>query len=1356
MQQLATAYGLGLSQRSLLIGFIILFTLPVQHFFMRIFDRLPKFAWLMAMLAVTSSCLLIRSTSVSLLSWTLLSIVYMGSISCSATISDSLAPGMAAGEPASSPFNLAVVVYWQVFSQNLLGRCFGPWASSAVQATYGFMAYQLMVAGCVVLALILISLYVWSLGSFDGADKDQEPASPTSSPRRVRLRSDAVGPSHYHLDLSWLALVFFLASLVANTIGMGSLRNEGGITVVPASMLDSVSAEWAKGKVLRIRDPGHVCHVHPGEPRGSPVGLTQYVRFVLEQVQWAREHNIPYFVSLREDSSNMYADPAAGEGNGAPFWESMFEPVSNVSPNDMSSGSVIELSSGYIGEADGAACELARRGRWKKADWSSEAAPYGVVRERRLQMWQLASGLIRFQPELQARISARVEAIPRPILGVHARGTDKLPGIVGGIVPAESYYFLIAAFLKEHQEGSIYLATDSQTLLEGIMREFPYDSHRIFTDAEQQRGTNKAVFKNGHVSAKEKRESVLMDLGVLSEADWLILPGGSAVSEMAIWIGRDGLSDRAYDLSLPDGPLPPWADESVDWVNRQVAFRLGKWGKTDFHIPQDMIDASTTLDQHSKPGVPEHLALNDVAQASLEKTYDLERTWLLRFPRGASRDEVPLPIRVDRGEEPLTGSSWKRIKFFQDMMKDLRSPSDRDVALLGSFKSGYSPLSRAGWDGTHDLPVFSFARRWNDDAIILWPYHGYLDKVKWDVNNNFGATISEQDTPWSEKLEEAIFMGSPAAHQSLNFRNEPFHKIVKSWERIVTDDPEWLLRPFQNKKASRLQLVLKSLLGDFTREPSDVPVFARFTYFQDFGDSPILSRALDELVAARNLTRDSVIAKAKSKKEMLHFKYHIALEGCDLSSSLPWQLSSKSVVFMPYPFFSVSILSHAMLPWRHFIPIRPDYSDLQEKLAWCKANDAACERIAQAATALMQRFYNDPAEMEVRQRVYDAYVEQMPQAADHPDIGEHSMLKDYPLHHHSWLPVSLPEMPSAPGASAIFDALESIPCDRSFQPRIFDQAGFGAAISSLLKRVAFAVDRGLALRQPRMTHQGRAECADLGCFFEPLSKCRSFVSDLGEDEYEVTVNGARSTATLNETELWSRWSYLMQGTAAIPAKWAGRGQFWWATHVTAYVMRPNAEMRAAIDKAKEEASFPKEPIMALHVRHGDTCRNGVGKADTDQLGLASKGRICEGLDTYMVKAQQMAELYGIRHIYLATDSPTVVQEATERYGSEFTFHHLHYNREKPTTYLNDLIAAQAIDTVAEARQALLDIYLLAECDAFVGKFTSNFDRIAYALMAHRSSSQSNSIPPYTSLDSYWCADFKVHGDFGSPHGAFDC
>ena len=64
-----------------------------------------------------------------------------------------------------------------------------------------------------------------------------------------------------------------------------------------------------------------------------------------------------------------------------------------------------------------------------------------------------------------------------------------------------------------------------------------------------------------------------------------------------------------------------------------------------------------------------------------------------------------------------------------------------------------------------------------------------------------------------------------------------------------------------------------------------------------------------------------------------------------------------------------------------------------------------------------------------------------------------------------------------------------------------------------------------------------------------------------------------------------------------------------------------------------------------------------------------------------------------------------------------------------------------------------DVHLMAGCDGFVGKFSSNVGRIVLALMATRR----RCLPPYISIDeSRWCFDSSWPWVGRSAVGRFAC
>lgn len=148
-----------------------------------------------------------------------------------------------------------------------------------------------------------------------------------------------------------------------------------------------------------------------------------------------------------------------------------------------------------------------------------------------------------------------------------------------------------------------------------------------------------------------------------------------------------------------------------------------------------------------------------------------------------------------------------------------------------------------------------------------------------------------------------------------------------------------------------------------------------------------------------------------------------------------------------------------------------------------------------------------------------------------------------------------------------------------------------------------------------------------------------------------------------------------------------------------------------------------------------------------------------GLKDYMPHVQSMIDLYGIKSVFIAADNADVVKNATLFYpqvnwlyadlnrsmfnifhkGSRYTMIEqlLFENRSK--AYELGFSPAGVMD------DALIDTYLAAAADAFVGNFASNMDRTAFALMSASRSSSATCIPPHISVGAPWCFDYGNKG-----------
>ena len=140
----------------------------------------------------------------------------------------------------------------------------------------------------------------------------------------------------------------------------------------------------------------------------------------------------------------------------------------------------------------------------------------------------------------------------------------------------------------------------------------------------------------------------------------------------------------------------------------------------------------------------------------------------------------------------------------------------------------------------------------------------------------------------------------------------------------------------------------------------------------------------------------------------------------------------------------------------------------------------------------------------------------------------------------------------------------------------------------------------------------------------------------------------------------------------------------------------------------------------------------------------------------MPEVRALARQYGYRHVYLATDSQQVVDD-TRRFPDFEWLYLRDVNRSaalRSRVRVEKLIKTAALDGFEEGWSAARDVLLMARADGFIGKFTSNMDRMVIALM---SALKGGCLPPFVSLDSNWCFDHGLDAGFNTQSSsAFQC
>lgn len=94
----------------------------------------------------------------------------------------------------------------------------------------------------------------------------------------------------------------------------------------------------------------------------------------------------------------------------------------------------------------------------------------------------------------------------------------------------------------------------------------------------------------------------------------------------------------------------------------------------------------------------------------------------------------------------------------------------------------------------------------------------------------------------------------------------------------------------------------------------------------------------------------------------LDYKFILALEGNDVATNVKWIMSSNSIAVMPKPTYETWFMEGKLIPDYHYICIKSDYSDLEQKLNYYIQNTNKALEIVANANAYVNQFKNQKQE----------------------------------------------------------------------------------------------------------------------------------------------------------------------------------------------------------------------------------------------------------------------------------------------------------------------------------------------------------------------------------------------------------
>ena len=144
----------------------------------------------------------------------------------------------------------------------------------------------------------------------------------------------------------------------------------------------------------------------------------------------------------------------------------------------------------------------------------------------------------------------------------------------------------------------------------------------------------------------------------------------------------------------------------------------------------------------------------------------------------------------------------------------------------------------------------------------------------------------------------------------------------------------------------------------------------RKTFVQKFYNHPLCN------VKQTNTPKENVPWQGNylSIDDQLKYKFIFCPEGNDVATNLKWAMSSNSLCLMPKPRFETWFMEGTLLSGVHYVEVKNDFSDLEDKISYYSNHTEEAEQIIRNAHKHVDRFRNTELEDLLCLKVLERYT----------------------------------------------------------------------------------------------------------------------------------------------------------------------------------------------------------------------------------------------------------------------------------------------------------------------------------------------------------------------------------------------